>query len=139
MHNLTDYRINSDYDSLGNNGTYTGSVTIPSNASIPGNGRNLYNIDVQVPNGSIQDVMFTSSRTPTFDYTATIQTSLDRTGSSGGNPAATYGIIVNSYTISPGVVRLEAAIPNPYSTPLSGQSGAETITFKLYTFNSPFN
>jgi predicted extracellular nuclease len=145
MPNPQDLVISTElYDTLKND-DFNNSIQIivPSGVSVPASGLYLNTTVVEI--GSAQSIaesrVQTSSNT-SLDYILTSPYSAgDTVGVNGFSRTGNLG----AYQIYCGVTHTKLTeitarvfIVNPYGSTLTGQSGAETFTFKIRTYRAPF-
>lgn len=128
--------ITSDYASILEDGYAQTTVTVPSSVVIAGSG--IYSVfqDIDVgKSGALLRTRMNSSKNPQ-EY-VTQQLILARTGIAFGS-SAPYDVSAQLARISPTVIRCYMIIQNPYNVTLTGEAGAETVTFSINTFIAPF-
>lgn len=137
MTNPSNFILNTDYATLKNSGSGSGTVVIPGSVSVPGN--SYYETHTDITLGQAGAVTRSRIRSNKENNTWRIGGATDgfRTGINSANPA-TYDVYCFVWQPSPNVIRFTALIQNPYSTVLTGATGNEIIDFYTNTFIPPF-
>lgn len=127
--------LTTDFPTLRNDASATGTITIAGGLSIAGNGQVTASADFTVgTTGAIARARWMSSVDGSWyigQYAG-----YGRTGTTSGS-AAPYTIGLLLYRTSSTTMRLQVIIPNPYSTTLTG-AAAETISMAVQTFVPPY-
>jgi len=122
------------HDTLKNDDYETGTVTIPGSVAVAAASIALYTQDIVVgASGSLADIRVQTSRDITQDYWAVTTQTFQRSGSLGA-----YSVFFGAYHINATTMRMQAFASNPYGSPMTGQAGDETFTFKIRTYKAPF-
>lgn len=129
--------VTTYYPTLKNDGVFDATVAIPSSVSVPRNGYVEYHTDIVAgTQGAVASARISSSKDSGIWYQA--QTIVyTRMGSDIMGPSL-YSIAAFVWRPSPTVLRCQVHIPNPLSNTLTGEAGAETISFHVNTFIPPF-
>lgn len=128
---------NSDFATLKNQGSVFGSVFVPGSVSIPGNGYVEYHTDVSIgQGGSILRARIRTTRSGNV-WLVHPATSESLNGVNSGSPAL-YTIDSFIWQPSPGILRFQVLIQNPYSSTTTGDAASETFDFFVNTFLPPF-
>ncbi|NCU39135.1 hypothetical protein EOL96_08990 [Candidatus Saccharibacteria bacterium] len=125
--------LTTDYPTLKNDNSGIYTVAVPASIVIPGNSSVQYSTDASIgTQGAISSVQISSTKDSNTWYQA--QTCVYTRNSAGG----LYSIAAFVWRVSPTVLRCQVHIVNPYSVPITGEAGAETITFRVSTFVPPY-
>lgn len=126
--------LSSDFDTLKNEAFISGSITIPNNVTVAGNGMATYSQDVTVTDTPIDNTAFSTGSL--WHLLSASQSSIDRTGTIGGVPSP-YSLFLGAYYTSRTNLRYEVLIMNPYNVSLNTGAGI-TVNFRSATFSDPF-
>lgn len=139
MTDANNFILTSDYATLKNDSVTTAvSVVVPGSQAVAAN--TVYSVSADITlgkAGSIVRAQIASSKDSNLRYVAT-SINYGRTGTVGG-AAAAYTVAAVLTRISGTTIRLTAYIVHPYGSTLTGAAGAETITFYVTTFLSPYS
>lgn len=131
------FQSTTDFATLKGDGTATATVIIPSATVVPANGLSQWFVDLPVgTQGAVARVQIRSSKNGN-KWVSANATSFHRFGLVLGF-GALYDPFIFVWRPSPNVLRCQAIIQNPYSDPLTGETGDEVITFSVKTFLPPF-
>ena len=131
------------YDTLKNDDYDTVQVTVPSGVAISGSGFYINSsvLTIGTPQ-SIAESRVQTSRNTSIDYLVTSPYSAgDTTGVNGFSRTGSLGayqIYCSVSHSSSTQITAEVYIVNPYAFAMTGQSGAETFTFKIRTYRASF-
>lgn len=133
-----EFILTTDYATLKNDDSGTFQLVVPGSMSI-GSGTTYTNsIDITLGSDSVNTrSQINSSRASTV-WVAASQVDFPRTGTVGGSPSP-YTLFTIITRIGTNTLQISASIFNSNVGTLTTQSGAETITFDIRTFLSPFN
>jgi hypothetical protein len=133
-----EFILTTDYATLKNDDSGTFQLVVPGSMSIASGATYTNSSDVILGDDSVNlRSQINSSRASTI-WVATTQLDLPRTGTVLGSPSP-YTLFTTVDRVGTNTIRVAAAIFNNAANTLTTQSGAETITFDLRTFLSPFN
>lgn len=129
--------LNTDYATLKNDATGSGSVVVPGSTNVAGNSSVSYSTDITIgAQGAFTRGRIRSSKEGSRWIVANAIGYI-RTGTTLGSPA-TYDIFAFLWRPDATTLRLQVHIQNPYSSTLTTASGDETIDFYVNTFLPPF-
>lgn len=137
MTRINRFRLISDVDSTKNSGRSTGSFTIPGSVGVPGNGRIVRSVDLNVTPGAYCELRINSSREGGSWRLATALINIQRTGVVMGN-STPYTIVLLGWHVNSTTYRVEADVINPYNVTMTGQSGDETFNVVVREYLPPF-
>lgn len=142
MYNPEKFILSTDFATLKNDADTTVQVTFPGSQIIagsvgPAGSYAERHVDVNIgAQGAISRIQISSSKDSNIIHPAR-NVFYTRNGTVLGF-SATYTIDAFVYRISPTTMRCSLFVPNPYSDPLTTESGDETMTFEVNTFLPPF-
>lgn len=137
MTNPFNFIANTDYATLKNIGSGSGTIVIPGSVAIAASAYYETHIDITLGQaGAVTRSRIRSNKEGSKWRIGGATDSL-RTGINSANPA-TYDVYAFVWQPSPNVIRFSALIQNPYASPLTGATGNETIDFYTNTFIPPF-
>ena len=129
--------LNTDYASLKNDATGSGSVVIPASVNIGNAASVSYSTDLTIgAKGAFTRARIRSSKEGNRWIIANA-VSYIRIGTVSSS-AAVYEVFAFVWRPNPTTLRLQVHIQNPYSATLTTASGAETIDYYVNTFLPPF-
>lgn len=126
--------LTTDLDSIGSKPRVSTAIIFPGSTLIPAAGIVRQTSDITVPDGSLTNIRFETSKDSGKDFLASAQQSFVRNGSAGA-----YSMFIAGYHISRTVIRLEVYVSNPYGINFTSEAGNETFTFKLRPLIDPFS
>lgn len=129
----------SDFATLKNDaGPIQGTVTIPSGLVLTAG--QLYTQSSTITIGTKNApsrVEIASTKESSVFYAGSVMV-VYRNGQIAGPISVPYNIVAYSRRTDPNTITITAAITNPYGENLTTASGAETFTFEISSFLSPF-
>ena len=129
--------LTTDFATLKNDDSVTGSVTLPAQIL---SASQIVTVSQDLEVGTIganSRIRIASSKDGNEFYACTIL-SLIRTGQISGPLNVSYNVVAFMSRISPTVVRISVSVQNPYAEGMGMAFGSEVITFEISTFLSPF-
>ena len=141
------FMLNTDFESLRNDGQVSLSITVPASVTIPAGGQHVMTSDTTVgsSDGLINAKVKNNRSGPnTIDspagadawYSSGIQLAYTRTTTIGGNPAP-YTTGVSVYRLSGGRLRCSVAVSNPYNVPMTTMNQTDVYTFSVRSILPP--
>lgn len=133
----SNFILTTDFPTLKNQTSATGTATVPGSIVIAGN--DWYGLQADAAIGSIGSLSrgrVSSSKNGNIKYVGH-RFEFTRTGTVLGSPAP-YSVFAFIYRVSPSALRFQIYIPNPYSDPLTTEAGSEDITMYATTFVAPY-
>lgn len=125
--------ITSDFPSLKNDNTATGSIVIPGSLVLAGSASATAFIDVPSnANSSLSRGRIASTKNFTNWYTGQ-SIFFPRTGSLGS-----YNVVAFIWRPSAGITRFQVLIQNPFNSSLTLEAGSDTIYFYTNQFVAPY-
>lgn len=135
---LSKFLLATDTDTLKNDDSKTGSVTMPGSTNIAGNGRWVVSATIEVGKSGASTLgYFKNSKEGDLMFGVSMLCNFQRTGTVSGS-SYPYTLYVTMRRNSSTSVTFEAFVPNPYNTTLRTASGNEVFTFLAKTIVEPF-
>jgi hypothetical protein len=130
--------LSSDFPTLKNDASSSGSIVIPTSFVIAGNGSYTNSSDVTIgAQGAMVRGRIASSKNSSLWWTGQIVT-FNRTGTVLGFPSG-YTLYCSMYKTSATTLRFSVYIRNESVDPLTTEAGAETVSFYANTFAPLFD
>jgi hypothetical protein len=138
MIDLNNLILGTDTDTLKNDGSAQGGVTLAGGSVIPVGGIVQNQVDLTVGKANSSAIAyFENNKEGARTYSVVFGASLTRSGVVLGFPA-TYSIFITATRIGANTVRMTAFATNPYSDPLTMEATAEVFLFLAKTIVEPF-
>lgn len=133
-----EFILTTDYATLKNDDSGTFQLVVPGSMAILSGGfySNTSNVTLGFKSANTRS-QINSSRSSTI-WTAASQVDFARTGTVLGSPSP-YSLFTMINRVGDNTIEISVLIFNNNANTLTTQSGAETITFDIRTFLSPFN
>lgn len=137
MNNPAKFILSTDFATLKNDASASISITVPGSFTVSGSTvwSSSQDITLGQTAASIRGRV-RSSKNPLL-YLNNSAVSYARNGSDSFGPVI-YDLLATITRVNPTTLRLTVSIRSPYGTNMTTESGAETITFWVSTFLSPF-
>lgn len=138
MPRIDGFIYSSDFDTLKNDDSGTGQVTVPGGATVAASTLGQWSTNVDVGQAeALLNVRVKNNVQGNKWYVAGMNLSFARSGTIPGPVVVGYNVIVNVAHTDSDTVRLLAVVQNPYGSTLTLSATSDIFDFSLRTYLAP--